>query len=172
MKTKLSKLIYAALILLCSSCSPKIYSLQGNYDVITSIETTSSFNDVWNKVIDFFAMNNITISTIEKSSGIIAANAIGFDKSCISMEDKDGVIHNRNTWFVMPYEKGYTPVSITCSFNVRVRQLDNGAVSISINIGNITGKVAFSNFFTIGVIQYNRFNSTGKFENDLLTMFK
>lgn len=56
----------------------KMYPLRGQYKVENTIETTSSYEDVWNKVINFFASNNIAISTIDKSSGIVAANDVVF----------------------------------------------------------------------------------------------
>lgn len=60
------------------SCMPKMYPLRGQYKVENTIETTLSYEDVWNKVINFFASNNIAISTIDKSSGIVAANDVVF----------------------------------------------------------------------------------------------
>lgn len=69
---------------------PKMYPLRGQYKVENTIETTSSYEDVWNKVINFFASNNIAISTIDKSSGIVAANDVVFWKTCLTMEDKRG----------------------------------------------------------------------------------
>lgn len=82
-----------------------MYPLRGQYKVENTIETTSSYEDVWNKVINFFASNNIAISTIDKSSGIVAANDVVFWKTCLTMEDKRGVIENPQAWFVMPYER-------------------------------------------------------------------
>lgn len=160
------------LVFALSSCSPKMYSLRGKYDnKNTFAETSLSYDDVWNKVIDFFAMNNISVSTIEKESGIIIANGLKFGKTSVTAEDKDGRIKDPNAWFVMPYSKDETPVSVSCSFNVRVKKLDNGNTYVSINIGNISGIVAFSNLFIITSYTSNSFYSTGVFEKKLLDMF-
>lgn len=171
MKTA-SFFIVSAVAMLFASCSPKIYTLQGTYNVTKYTETTSSYDEVWDKVIDFFATNNISISTIEKSSGIIAANDVVFGQSNLSMEDKMGVIQNPNAWFVMAYNKNNTkPLSVQCSLNVRVSETQNGKVSITINIGNITGKVINSSIAGLMVYSAN-FKSTGVFESTLLDMFK
>lgn len=165
--------LVAALSLLLSSCSPKVYSIRGEYNVTKYTETTSSYDEVWDKVIDFFAINNISISTIEKSSGIISANDVVIGKSNLSVEDKMGVIENRNAWFVMPYSsKNTKPVSVQCSLNVRVSEMKDGKVSIAINIGNIMGKVITSNLAGLMIYPSSNFQSTGVFERTLLDMFK
>lgn len=147
---------------------PKMYPLRGQYKVENTIETTSSYEDVWNKVINFFASNNIAISTIDKSSGIVAANDVVFWKTCLTMEDKRGVIENPQAWFVMPYEKNTKPVSVQCSLNVHVIDTNDGRVSITINIGNIRGKEITSNFTGLAIYPSYNFSSTGKFEKTLL----
>ena len=149
------------------SCMPKMYPLRGQYKVENTIETTSSYEDVWNKVINFFASNNIAISTIDKSSGIVAANDVVFWKTCLTMEDKRGVIENPQAWFVMPYEKNTKPVSVQCSLNVHVIDTNDGRVSITINIGNIRGKEITSNFTGLAIYPSYNFSSTGKFEKTL-----
>ena len=154
------------------SCMPKMYPLRGQYKVENTIETTSSYEDVWNKVINFFASNNIAISTIDKSSGIVAANDVVFWKTCLTMEDKRGVIENPQAWFVMPYEKNTKPVSVQCSLNVHVIDTNDGRVSITINIGNIRGKEITSNFTGLAIYPSYNFSSTGKFEKTLLDIFK
>lgn len=154
------------------SCMPKMYPLRGQYKVENTIETTSSYEDVWNKVINFFASNNIAISTIDKSSGIVAANDVVFWKTCLTMEDKRGVIENPQAWFVMPYEKNTKPVSVQCSLNVHVIDTNDGRVSITINIGNIRGKEITSNFTGLAIYPSYNFSSTGKFEKTLLDIFR
>ncbi|MDE6069610.1 MAG: hypothetical protein K2F92_01850 [Alistipes sp.] len=176
-----TKLLYVALTLtaICclSSCSQKVYRLRGNYDVVTSIETNSSFEDVWNRVIDFFAENNIPIATLEKASGIVVANSVNIPESRISIEDEQGRILDRNAWFVFPYEKKFVRGKVQCSFNIRVRKQENGKSYISVNLGGISGYKSISVFnpvnLTTNIIeQAAPCYSTGKFEEDLLNLFK
>lgn len=71
MKTKLFYVALASTAICClSSCSPKVYGLRGNYEVTKNIETSSFFDDVWNRVIDFFAESNIPVATLEIASGM------------------------------------------------------------------------------------------------------
>lgn len=181
MKKYLSIISMAIAILFLSSCSAKVYSLQGNYDNQNkSIETTSSFDDVWNKVIDFFAINNIPISTLEKASGIISATQITIDDSSVAIEDKTGQIQNKNAWIAVPYDKDRIGGTVTCSFNVRVRQGENGKVYIGVNIGNIVCYpiVEFRDPLTFKKSPLQcRYTisgcaSTGIFEKRLLELFK
>lgn len=64
-------LFYALIITLLSSCIPskKVAYLTGDYNINTSIETDKSFDEVWDKVIDYFSVNGIAISTLEKIVG-------------------------------------------------------------------------------------------------------
>lgn len=170
MKTA-SFFIVSAVAMLFASCSPKIYTLQGTYNVTKYTETTSSYDEVWDKVIDFFATNNISISTIEKSSGIIVANNVLFGADNLSIEDKMGVIGNPQAWFVMPYNKNTRPISVQCSLNIRVSKINDDKVSININIGNITGRASKHTMYG-DITGLARFYSTGVLEETLLAILK
>lgn len=163
-----------------SSCSPKVYGLRGNYDVTNnSIETSSSFDDVWNRVIDFFAESNIPVATLEKASGIIVANNVNISNTLVSVENEQGVIADKNAWFVFPYEKGLIGGRVVCSFNVRVRKQENGKTYVSVNLGGITGYKSIEYFSSL-TFRKETINqpipsacySTGKFERALLNLFK
>ena len=180
MKKLFSLVAVLLLAIMVNSCSPTIYPLRGNYELISSITTSTPYDKVWNNVIDFFAENNIPIGTLSKDSGIITATNISLDEKVVSYENKDGVIVNSNAWFVVPYFSGVNVVGAraTCSFNVRVRQLEDGNVRIQVNISNLTG------YYTIEILdpltlkkEIVRNNypreccSTGKFEAALLVLF-
>lgn len=177
------KLFYVALALtaICclSSCSPKVYGLRGNYEVTKNIETSSSFDDVWNRVIDFFAESNIPVAALEKASGIIVASHVNISNTLVSVENEQGVISDKNAWFVFPYEKNLIGGRVECSFNVRVRSQENGKTYISVNLGGIAGykSIEFLNTVTFRKEIINQTvpstcYSTGKFEQDLLNLFK
>lgn len=181
MKKYLSIIFMTAAIFCFSSCSVKTYSLQGNYDNQNkSIETSSSFDDVWNKVIDFFAMNNIPISTLEKESGIISASQITINATSVAVEDKSGQIKNENAWIVVPYAKDRIGGTVTCSFNVRVRKNNNGKTFIGVNIGNIVCYpiVVYRDPLSLKKSELQcRYTvsgcaSTGLFEKQLLELFR
>ncbi len=43
----------------------------------------SNYDNAWNSVIDYFANNNIPVKTLEKESGLIYAETIGFSEEWI-----------------------------------------------------------------------------------------
>ena len=183
------KKIFALLTLVMSmelmtSCSPTLHVLKSSYPVENTVVVNTSYETVWANVIDFFAMNNLPIGVLEKDSGIIVANAVNIGESLVTMEDEYGKLQNNNAWFVMPYlnkYNGYKCVGnkATCSFNVRVRKVDDTKTSISVNLGGIQGIriLEIINTFTFKkYLQEMPSNegciSTGKFERDLLNIFK
>lgn len=162
-----------------TSCGPTIHTLKGNYQTNNSIETSSSFDEVWNRVIDFFAASNIPIATLEKASGIIVAHNVNISSTSVSVENEQGIIGDKNAWFVFPYEKNVIGGRVQCSFNVRVRTQENGKTYVSVNLGGISGykSIKFLNTLTFRqeIIEQtvpSTCYSTGKFENDLLNLFK
>lgn len=172
-------ILLALAVSLLTSCGPTVHTLKGNYTVTSGVETNSSFDDVWNRVIDFFAMSNIPIATLEKASGIIVATNVNIPKTAVSVENEQGILVDKNAWFVFPYEKNVIGGRVQCSFNVRVRAQDNGKTFVSVNLGGIAGykSIKFLNTLTfrqevIEQVVPSACYSTGKFENDLLNMFK
>lgn len=166
-------------VVIASSCSPKVYTIQGSYSAKNSVETEKSFDQVWNNVIDFFAENNIPIATLEKESGIIVASNVNIDGNAVSREDENGKIINPNAWFVTPYtpNKNASTPKVSCTFNVRVRKMDTGKTYISVNLSNINAIATIAQFNPHTFITTYRdiiieCKPTGKFESDLLNLFK
>lgn len=166
---------YLSYVLLCavlSSCmTTKNTHLVGNYSVSTTAETDKSYDEVWNKVIDYFAVNGIPISTLEKASGLIVSNKVSLSDN-VTME-KDGKLLDKRAFVVIPYAKNVVYVNVTSDFNVRVKE-QNGKVSISVNLPNIyaerTIKPTF--FQMVSTPEKVEAKSTGVFENGLLNMLK
>lgn len=164
---------------LLTSCGVSSYPLRGNYQPEKFMETNSSFDKVWSNVIDFFAINSIPITTLEKSSGIIVASNISIDDKLVTIEDQQGKLTNPDAWFVLPYEKGRVGGRVTCAFNVRVKESENGKVIININTSNINGygisfvmdRFTLKKDYVIDAIS-TQCVSTGKFEQDLMNYMK
>ena len=164
-------------VIIVSSCGSQP-TLRGQYYVNkTSTITSSPINEVWNKVIDFFAENNIPIATLEKESGIIVASNVTIKYPLCAMEDEYGDLTNKNAWFAFPYVRKGCNHKVTCSFNVRVRDNGDGKTYISVNVSNISGEyqVEFiNNFLQKQLTQYTPITCepTGNFEKALLKLFK
>ena len=165
--------------LVLSSCASSVGTLKGQYPAINTVTTNSSFEDVWSRVIDFFAENNIPIGTIAKDSGIITATNIRLGDSFVSYEDKNGKIVNPNAWFVVPYMKEVVGARADCSFNVRVKKNSDGGSTIQVNLSNILGYYNIQYLNTLNfkkeIIEQTHprpCHSTGQFEKSLLELFK
>ena len=183
MKTRV--VIFATMLLatLLTSCSPKVYIVRGQYDVSNSVTTSIPYDQVWNNIIDFFAENSIPIGTLSKDSGLITASNISFEDDIVSFEDENGFLVNKDAWFVVPYYSApgakLVGARATCSFNVRVRQIEDNQVKIQINLSNMVGyyNAEILNTLTLKkeVIR-NTFprecQSTGRFETALLSLFQ
>ena len=173
MKTKLiliSLLLAPALI----SCGVTT-TLKSNYRPATSIETTASYDEVWDRVVNFFAMNNLPINVLEKDSGIIAANLEFEGEPYITKEDKRGNPMNPDAFFVIPNVGKNEQGKVSFSFNVRVQKTEYDTIRIYINIGNIKG-YRCGNYFYLTYVKWEEHpiecSSTGVLESKLLEIFK
>lgn len=162
MKTKI--VVIAIICMALCSCTAVIHSFQGNYSNSHTITTNTSYDEVWDNVIDFFASSGITISTMEKASGLIVASKILVPLTI----EKNGKPLDPTAYVVIPNVK-FPVKNATVTFNVRVR--DNGdSVAITINMHDIDAShwagLMYSELYSI------EGKSTGVFENSLLNLFQ
>lgn len=150
---------------LCSCTSVK--TLQGNYANSYSITTATSYDKVWDNVIDYFASNGISISTMEKASGLIVANRIVVPQTI----EKNGKPLDSSAFIVIPNVNKY-PSTATASFNVRVK--NNGdSVTITVNVYNIEStRIIAQIYYNSPITEPIEGKSTGVFEKGLLNLFK
>ena len=181
MKNLFSTVALVVALLLLGSCATTQQGIRGFYAPTNVVTTDLEYEKVWSKVIDFFAESSIPIGVLDKSSGLITATSVSFGNKHVSVENKYGEIINPEAWFVVPYFKGMTVVGgrAECSFNVRVKALENGKTTIQINLNNLVGyyDVQYFNSMTLRKeIIRNTYprecQSTGKFEYALLNYLK
>ena len=165
---------------LLTACSTQTYVVRGQYDIANSVTTTTPYDQVWNNIIDFFAENSIPIGTLSKDSGLITSTNISFGENIVSYENENGVIADKNAWFVVPYCSVPKVVGAraTCSFNVRVRQ-EEGQVKIQVNLSNMIGYYNWEMRDPMTLrkeivknVYPRECQSTGKFEEALLSLFQ
>lgn len=163
---------FVLITVFCISCTTnKVASLTGNYDIVYTAESDKSFDEVWNKVIDYFAITGIPITVMEKASGFIVSKEMSLN-DMVTME-KDGVLLNERSFVVIPYASNIVYMKASSDFNVRVKE-ENGKVTIMVNLPNIfvqrtlkpTGFQMFSEPERVEA------KSTGAFERGLLELFK
>ena len=121
-----------------------------------------SYDQVWSKVIDYFAMEGIPIETIDKSSGLIVSSKMSFKD--VHTKEVKGVPLNPDAYVVIPSVLGYGIYDWTMdgNWNVRIKESD-GRISINVNIVNLNCYGNHQN----SIIQVP-IKSTGKFESKLL----
>lgn len=146
----INKTIYQAvfLIFLLSGCaSIKTTPIQGQYlETPLEITTSLSYDKTWERIIDMFAKEGISISTIDKSSGLIVAGKTRFSSRYISHESGGNLI-NPNAFVVISscslvqgYDfKDYEPELIEGDWNVRIKTVEQGT-RVNINLVNLYAK--------------------------------
>lgn len=128
----------------CAS-APKRYLFDNSATV------KSEFDKSWEAVISYFATKNISIKTLEKASGIIAAEVQAFPKDWIDC-GKAGF----GATFLDPPSG---------AFNVFVREVSDGTCEIQVNANFTIEKLDTMNNRSAGRVSCN---STGEFEAALL----
>lgn len=169
-------LVFALSLLL--SCSAKVIPVQGSYpEPPITYRSEKPFTEVWDKLIDMYAQNGLSIKLIDRSSGLIIS-----DNSAITAtwEDKNGKLYHPEANIVTPksynslaqsqvgitqtvYNKSSLkkPSVLRGEWNVRLKEIQGGTL-INVNLVNVTyssleGKVSV-------VKNLGAYKSTGKFE--------
>lgn len=153
-------------VMLFSACSTSRSMLSNNYKAQKDFTTHIPYDRVWDNVIDLFAESGITITNMEKASGLIVANGIEFNDH-YTVEDKKDKRYNPNAYFVIPNGK-FDTAKVSANFNVRVRQNDDNTVTVSINLPNLTA-TTYKRDIWLGVPTIKNVDvaSTGVFEQML-----
>ncbi len=164
-----------------ASCTPKAIPLKGTYvKEPYQVTTSSSFQTVWDKLIDIFAQKGIGIKIIDKSSGLIVAQNTSVP---VTYEDAKGKLVDPSAWIVSSkiYEPGarkyYYPTSASAEWNVIVKDLSNGTTMLNVNITAINASTAVTQVGpiialpTVSIMNTHAV-STGVFEKLLIDLIK
>lgn len=180
---KITALLLSVIVL--TSCSTKLIPFKNTYPTTPIIvQTTSSFDQVWDKLIDVFAQNGLSIKLIDRSSGLILSG-----KAVIpaSYEYTNGNLVEPNAFIsiitykangriapfylatIGPYasDDQIKNIKVYGEWNVRVKKLETGGCSINVNLTSVTYDSYNSS------LKYNveksmdkaQYRSTGVFEN-------
>lgn len=171
MKKILTVLFAASLLVSCSTLK-----LTGTYPSTNHFGySDNTYEQVWAKVIDYFAIAGIPITTIDKSSGIIVSSKMSFLNSYT--REVEGVPLNPNAYVVIPTVRGgfgniLEPAAairgnnwtMVGDWNVRIRE-NEGRIMVNVNLMNLDC------YYTSGLYGSTTkipIKSTGKFERELL----
>lgn len=175
MKRVISLLVLVVFSFMVSSCGSTI-RLKGSYpDSHFSKETDLQYEEVWTRVIDFFAMAGIPITTIDKSSGLIVASRVSFLNSYT--REVNGAPLDPEAYVVIPTVRGMfgnrlePNAAITGDWemvgdwNVRIKA--NGSKTI-VNVNMVNVECFYRTSGLSGNTTKIPIKSTGVFENSLL----
>jgi hypothetical protein len=168
-KLKLFSASSSILLLSLIGCTTtKIVPLKGVYENKPfEIISDTPKDQVWDKIIDFFAQNGLSIKIIDRSSGLIIS-----DRSSLNW-----TFENNNGELIKPLasvviekiidigtKKPIRPSSVTGDWNIRIKQLPDNKTSINVNLLHIEA-TGYTIKFGEGVTQYAiKGKSTGNFE--------
>ena len=147
-------------------------SFKGYYPIQITVETDKKYDEVWDKVIDYFAVCGVPITTLEKASGLIVSKTISF-KGFVTAEDEQGKLQNLDAFIVIPYAKDIVYMNAAFDFNVRIKKQESKVV-ISVNLHNIQAEIT-TKPKGLKMISYPlpvEGKSTGIFEKGLLALFQ
>lgn len=175
MKTKLTSIICLSILLLSlNSCLTKKGVIHDfNYPKQQNTFTLNFSNEyVWDKVIDFFASNNLKIEIIETSSGLICSSKTNFPATywfadTQSLGDANSFIAVQ---YCSDYKKDGTGIKALASWNVRIKKMSDNKTEISINIESpvIMANTYMGNGQTQFLETILQSRSTGVFEKYLI----
>jgi hypothetical protein len=127
-------------------------------------EFNHSYDETWNKVIDFISDIGLNVKMVDKGSGLVISDPTSFTGKT-SVEDKAGKILNSEAFIVTSRTNDpnvANPIrSATASYNLRVKETGPGKSVVSVLLYNIT---------VTGIVDTytHKGKSTGNFEKWIL----
>lgn len=165
---------YLLITLLLVGCfTTKTIPLKNQYQT-TPFQSTSTNNKdvVWDKLIDLFAQNGLSIKIIDRSSGLIVS-----DRSSLTWthEDKNGKLIKPNAFVVLAKQIDVNknvvkPGGVSGEWNVRIK--DNGSSGTIINVNLVNLKETVSGYKIAPYDKDIRGVSTGNFEKIIFDNIK
>lgn len=161
-----------------SSCATQQFILQDfnpNFIPQTKFELSKPYEEVWDKVIDYFAENNIAIKILEKASGLIVSTETEFEATYWLPDTKR--LYNPHAAIAVQFKKGLkkdgTGLRTVAEWNIRVKKIGENKTVISINIANPTVELLLTHYnrriYNKWELQYDQSAiSTGVFEQSII----
>jgi len=119
-----------------------VVPLKGKYQVgSVKAKIDKPFDQVWEKAIDLIAETGLSVRLVDKSSGLIIADAASFF-GLITIEDRKGKIISPNAYIVSEhvnpeYEGDVKVYDATAVWNMRIKEISVGVSTVSVNLHTI-----------------------------------
>lgn len=188
------KLTFTIILAIClTGCTDKLYPIKGQYpNTPIEIPTSNNFDQVWEKLIDMFAQQGLSIKIIDRTSGLIIS-----DRSLLqtTIEDTKGRLIDTSAFIVIQTHRnpisgltepitGYSPKlptkghsrevqPVSGDWNVRVKKSESGCI-INVNLTNIRFEQTLAGYYGKAPtpIVISAFRSTGVFEKTIADIIK
>jgi hypothetical protein len=175
-------LLTCSFLILFYGCSIKTLSLKGRYPETPIVyKTDNSFDKVWDRLVDLFAQQGLTIKIIDKSSGLmISSNSV----MPATVENKNGEMLDPTAYIVIPRikngnlvypvsgwkninKRNLGPHDVYGEWNVRIKP-DGAGATINVNITNVS---FIENSSSRPTSLYD-YKSTGVFEKTIFELVR
>lgn len=140
----MKKLILLLVVVSClQSCiTIGTIGIKGKYqEGPVKMEVNNSYDETWNKVIDFISDIGLNVKMVDKSSGLVISDPTSFSGKT-SVEDKSGKILNSDAYIVTSRTNDpnvSNPIRLaSASYNLRVKETSSGKSVVSVLLYNIT----------------------------------
>lgn len=173
-------LLFASLFFFTGCMSTKLIPIKGTYpETPIIINSTKTFDQAWDKLIDIFAQKGLSIKIIDRSSGLIISTK---SELTTTAEDVNGIPFDKTAFIVVPTVVQFgkkVPVTGTSSgayavakiaypaygdWNVRIKSNGTGC-TINVNINNISYNAYDATAKAYKDINLYTYKTTGVFEN-------
>ncbi|MDN5479877.1 MAG: hypothetical protein L0G39_23360 [Chryseobacterium sp.] len=99
-----------------------------------TVESKLSKEQVWDKLVDYMAVNGFNIKIIDKQSGLVVSEDYSFTNNQ-THADKNGNIINPNAYVIV---RDVKPAEyIMGQANIRIKDNSNGGSTVNVNIVNL-----------------------------------
>lgn len=166
------------LIFICTlcQCTPKIVPLKNSYQDKPFTGLSDNNKDaVWDKIVDFFAQNGLSIRIIDRSSGLIISNPTTHESTKGGLINPDAFVVLNKVYY--PGATRYMqPINVTGEWNIRIKSAPDNKTNINVNLVNISYNT-YPESQTVIVkdkkyVQMFQTKSTGKFEEKIFNIVK
>lgn len=168
-----------ALTLLSGCASVKIIPLKNTYQTKPYEAVSDNNKDVvWDKIVDFFAQNGLSIKLIDRSSGLIVSEATALT---FTHEDSKGQLIHPDSWVVLvsvydaANKKYIQPNVVIGEWNIRIKEIPGNKTNVNVNLVNIRYSSPNTDPLLPAQLKYvSKFEaqSTGKFEDKIFNIVK
>lgn len=163
------KRLFIVLIVAClQGCGsvkyhPVTYTPVSDKEFKDTFTSTKTKEEVWSKLIEFFAKSGSGIKVIDKSSGLIVTEKTDFEGT-YTVQNEEGFLLDKDALLVCShysYINDVSPNKVLGNWNVRVFE-ENGKTLVNVNITNVDAKYLPENPYS----PYQKFEckTTGLFE--------